>query len=153
MKLVRQFTISLMVFSGFSIAEVTEISILDFGKIVISSNNAASQAIVNRNGGAQYVGNIFPVSPPHRAEFALTNFPPNTTIFISATSIQATSNSEVASNEQFKLDNIDTPSSIVTNSNGSATLYVGGTLQTSGSGSNAYTNTNYSLKYRLDLNY
>lgn len=153
MRFASNISLLLLIFSDFSTAEVTEVSKLDFGKIVLADNNLPYQVIVNRDGESQYIGNIFPISQPERAEFYLTNFPINTIIFITATNIQATSNSKTFSNEQFTLENIDIPKSIVTDPNGTATLYVGGTLQSSGSGSNGYSNTDYSLKYQLEITY
>tara|TARA_Y100000310_G_C20608458_1_gene776765 strand:- start:546 stop:1013 length:468 start_codon:yes stop_codon:yes gene_type:complete len=133
--------------------EVTEITELNFGTIAIASNNTHSQIIVRYSGEYEYNGNIYQISPPSPAEFLITNHPTNTVIFITKSNIQTTTNSQFFSGDQFTLQDIDLPNSVVTDANGSASFFVGGTLQTSGSGSNRYTDTKYFLQYSIDLNY
>lgn len=133
--------------------DIIEISPLNFGTVVIVSNNTPERIILNHSGGVGYTSGIYAVTAPSVAEFMLTNYPPSQLVFISANSIQAQSNSDIYSADQFTLTNVDTPSTLTTDPTGAATLYVGGTLETSGSGTNSYLDTRYTINYQVTINY
>lgn len=134
-------------------ADIQEVTSLDFGTIVVASNNIQAQVIMDYLGSTNYVGGVYAVTSPTRAEFQLSNFPANQALFITGNSIQSNTNSDIPSSEHFTLSNVSVPNTLTTDAVGSATLYVGGTLRTSGSGSTAYTDTRYTIRYQITVNY
>lgn len=133
--------------------DIIEISPLSFGSIVITDNTTQEKVVLNYSGNVGYSSGIYAVTPPNAAEFLLTNYPSNQQVFISARSTQARSNSDIYSADQFTLTNVDVPSVLTTDNSGSAALFVGGTLETSGSGVNSYLNTQYRISYQISVNY
>lgn len=133
--------------------DIIEISPLTFGSVVVAENNTPEQITVNHSRGVSHTNGIFIVSPPAVGEFLLTNYPSNQQVFISGRSIQARSNSDIYSADQFSLTDVDVPSVLTTDNSGAATLFVGGTLETSGSGVNSYLNTQYRISYQISVNY
>lgn len=136
-----------------AMGDITEISPMDFGTVVIASNSTPETIVLGYTGSVGYSAGIYPVSPPSVAEFRLSNYPANQLLFISANSIQANSNSDIYSTEQFTLPHVDVPSVLTTDGSGTVTLYVGGTLQTSGSGSSSFIDTRYRINYQVTVNY
>ena len=133
--------------------DILEVSPLDFGTIAVSQNSTPGQVDVSFTGLVNYTGGIYGITPPSRGEFFLSNFPSNQSLFITSSNIQATTNSDVTSQDQFTLDSINVPSVVTTDGSGSATLYVGGVLETSADGTNNYTNTRYTISYQISVNY
>lgn len=142
------FTLSTNVMS-----DTIESKSLSFGSIAVISNNTREFIRINHNGIVSSSSSVMIVSPPSTGEFILTNFPPNQRLFISGQSLLPSSISTRYSPEQFSLTNIDVPSVIFSDVNGSAILPVGGTLSTSGSGNNTYIDTDYTIQYQITVNY
>ncbi|MAF17379.1 MAG: hypothetical protein CMG93_15630 [Marinomonas sp.] len=133
--------------------DIVEVSSLDFGTVAVSQNSTPGQVDVSFTGLVNYTGGIYGITAPSRGEFFLSNFPNNQSLFITGSNIQATTNSDSTSQDQFTLDSINVPSVITTDSSGNATLYVGGVLETSADGTNNYTNTRYTISYQISVNY
>ncbi len=133
--------------------EIIELSPLTFGSVVIAENNTQEHVILTYAGNVIRSNGIYIVTPPTVGQFLLTNYPSNQQVFISGRSIQARSNSDIYSVDQFTLTDVDVPSVLTTDNSGSATLFVGGTLETSGSGVNSYVNTQYRISYQISVNY
>lgn len=136
-----------------AIGDITEISPMNFGTVVIASNSSPETIALGYTGSVGYSAGIYPVTSPSVAEFQLFNYPANQLLFISANSIQANSNSDIFSTEQFTLPHVDVPSVLTTDGSGAVTLFVGGTLQTSGSGSSSFIDTRYRINYQVTVNY
>jgi hypothetical protein len=147
------FSLTLLSLCSESRGDIFEISPLDFGSIVVADNNSSQRISINYTGSISSTTGIYIVTPPATGEFLLTNYPSEQQVFITARSIQAQSNSDIYTADQFTLTDVDVPSVITTDPAGSATLYVGGTLETSGSGINSYTNTQYRITYQISVNY
>lgn len=133
-------------------ADVTESSSLDFGTVVVASNSSAQSLSVGYNGNVSYSSGIFPITEPTRAEFILTDYPNNQRVFLSSSVNTPNSSSTGYTVEQFTLTDLSVPAVITTDSSGGASFYVGGTLTTSGN-SGYYGDTNYSITYRISINY
>lgn len=143
----------LLLFAQSIHADTTELRSLDFGSIAILSNNTQEFIRISHTGIVGTSSAVLVITPPTTGEFLLTNFPANKRLHISGQSLLPSSTSTQYSVEQFSLDSIDVPSVIFSDANGSATLPVGGTLVTSGSGNNAYVDTDYRIPYQITINY
>ena len=126
---------------------------MNFGSIAVISNNSQEFISINHMGNVSSSSAVMVVSPPSTGEFILSNFPPNQRLFVSGQSLLPSSMSIQYSPEQFSLTDVDVPSVIFSDASGSANLPVGGTLSTSGSGNNAYIDTDYSIRYQITVNY
>ncbi|WP_208111416.1 DUF4402 domain-containing protein [Marinomonas balearica] len=133
-------------------AEVTESSSLDFGTIVVASNSSVQRLSLSYNGNVSYSSGIYPITEPTRAEFILTGYPNDQRVFLSSSVSTPNSSSTGYTVEQFTLTDLSVPAVITTDSSGSASFYVGGTLTTSGN-SGYYGDTAYSITYRVSINY
>ena len=124
---------------------------LYFGVFAISSNSSQSSISVSVNNHTYATNAIHTIKGGRAAEIRLVNFPIYTRLFITAVLPQKTT-VFAGSTEQFVLSQVDMPSSVITNSNGEASIRVGGTLTTSGNGGR-YLNTTYDVTLMLSLNY
>lgn len=147
------FVVAALLLNQNASGDIIEVSPLDFGTIVISQNSIASQINVGFNGIIGYSHGMYGVSEATPGEYLLSNFPASQPLFITATSLQTTTNSDITSSDQFTLESVNVPSVLTTDASGNATLYVGGTLQTSADGSNNYVNTRYTIRYQISVNY
>ncbi|SBS26576.1 hypothetical protein MAQ5080_00557 [Marinomonas aquimarina] len=134
-------------------ADIEEVTPLSFGSIVVLSNDSVESISINHNGIVSSTQAIMTVTPPTVGEFLLSNFPLNQRLFLSAQSIQSTTNSAVYSTEQFVMSNVDVPNVIFTDGNGNAQVNVGGTLSTSGSGNKSFVDTAYHIRFQLSVDY
>ena len=133
---------------------ITETAPLDFGTIAIKSNASTYTVRVRYTGQIINDPEIIIVSPGTPAEYFLSSFPASTLLTISVTSLAGVTTSPISpipGNEQFNISNFDYLPSISTDVNGEATIYVGATLTTSGSG--IYDDTLYVTTLNLTITY
>ncbi len=149
------FVILIFVFGGTTQSQtITPInSSIDFGTIAIADNSATYQLRLRWTGQVVSDPQIISVSPPTPAEFRLSGFPPYTSLIVSvnATGSQTSKVSGVAALEQFTISNFDYVPNQPTDAAGTATIFIGATLTTSGT--SAYTDGIYSLPLTLEVNY
>jgi hypothetical protein len=135
------------------LAGTTVVDTLSFGTVAVLDNASASEitvSLTNQVSGTNYIRILI---PGHRAEFLLTSYPTHTTVFTTVNVLVAETSSPATESAQFTLVNLETAPSVTTDGTGFATVYVGGTLQTSGSGSGQYFDSTYTATYELDLNF
>ena len=129
----------------------TEDQPMDFGKFVIKDNDAPYTITVGTNGVETYDPKFVAFYPGHQAIMHLTDFPPDTSLSITAAD---TALAPVAGlGPSFDIINfIFNPAFPVTDSSGALTLNVGVTLRTSGSGVRYY-DDDYTGNWLISFNY
>lgn len=134
-------------------AVITE-NALSFGQVVIVDNSVVSTVTIDLSDGkTRTTKKMLVLVPGHLGEFTLLSFQPYTEVDISVSFLSAESASVVGSAEQFTLTNLTTEPKVTIDEHGIATIYVGGTLSTSGNGNNGYTNTSYLGSFNLVISY
>ena len=141
------------VMCGSALADITEITPLSFGKVAISDNSSPQTITVTTAGNVYYSSHIHPIQTAQRGVFRLTNFPANQLLSVTTQTASPSTSSAQASSEQFSLTNIQTTTYVTTDSSGAVTTYVGGILSTSGNGSTAFSNTDFTVQYQISVNY
>ena len=145
---------TLLVLSNVSIAGVTTIEKLNFGTLAIVDNTVQSDISISSATNQISITNGFRVLVPgNRAEFLLTSNPNYTPVYTTATVLVAETTSLTPPSEQFTLINVESTPSATTDGTGLATIYVGGTLRSSGSGTGQYFDATYTATYKLDINF
>ncbi|PKF61169.1 hypothetical protein CW745_11075 [Psychromonas sp. psych-6C06] len=121
---------------------------------MVTDNSSVSSVTVNLVDGKTLSNNKLRVLVPGQlGEFTLIDFPPYTQLYINAVILSSETTSDDYSPSQFTLDNITTLPTITVNESGIATLFIGGTLSTSGDGTNQYINSNYDGIYNISISY
>ncbi len=138
---------------GDTFADITQLTPLSFGTVAVSDNTAAQTINVTTSGRAYYSNYVHPIQDAQRGVYLLSNFPTNQILSVTTQAISSTTTSSQASSEQFSLTNVNTTTYVTTDASGEATIYVGGTLSTSGSGSSAFSNTQYTAQFQITVNY
>ncbi|MFT6907858.1 MAG: hypothetical protein ACJAS1_004545 [Oleiphilaceae bacterium] len=139
--------------SPLSIAAISTIDDLSFGTIAVVNNDTNSDITINTAGSIIITNHIRVITPGHRGEYVLSSYPAYTQLFTTVSVIQAQTTSPAPGSEQFTLVSIDTAPSVTTDVSGTATVLVGGTFRTSGSGTGQYNDTLYSTSMELSVNY
>ncbi|NQV79433.1 MAG: hypothetical protein HQ495_02720 [Alphaproteobacteria bacterium] len=103
-----------------------------FGTIAIRSNAAVERLALNLNGTYSTTANILVIQPPQRAEFLGTGFQASTAISLSVADILL-SEDGFGAGKTFTVSFVYL-SDISTDVTGSATIFIAGTLITSGNG-------------------
>lgn len=133
------FFITLCKFTTGYTEEITEITPLSFGTIVLLDNDDEHVYRISFAGDVNIDPAYIVIASGQPAEYLLTNFPANTQLTVSILVPETTTTAVNGSNSttsQFTIDNHHTASPIVTtNSLGEATINVGANLTSSGSGS------------------
>lgn len=140
--------------------DMTEIQPLTFGRFAIVDNTAPRTIVVAPDNSVTYDPEIVPNIEAERGEYALSGFPPNVTLYLGVNIANPPSEGGVTLDNQtdvtaggaqdFSLGGftINTANEVVTNATGDATLYIGGTLTTSGNGG-AYINGIHNGQYDI----
>jgi len=134
-------------------ATITEVDDLSFGAIVVLDNTITSEITVDLQGRVTFTNHIRLIDLGHPAHFVLSNYTPYTQLFTSASVVTAETTSNNASSQQFTLINVTTSPTVTTSVAGIAEVFIGGTLQTSGSGTNQYYDQKYTAMILLTVNY
>lgn len=134
-------------------AQVREIQPMSFGSVVILDNSSVQSISIDELGNISYSSGIRIVQPGNPGIIEGLGYPANAQLFVTANVAQGNTNSTVYSPEQFVLSTLHTATSVITESDGSFQLVVGGTLQTSGSGSRNFADTDYSATLTITVNF
>lgn len=126
---------------------------LDFGDIVVVDNSSPGTISLTYLGQLSVSNHFRIISPSQIGQVLLSNYPVNAELFVDAFVLQPNSSSVNVSPEQFQLTSISHPASVRTRVDGTAVINLGGTIQTSGSGSLAYSDTDYSISIQIQVQY
>ena len=151
--LISTILISQLFFFSLAFAGTTVIETLSFGTVAVLDNSSTSEVTVTSTNTVSCTNHIRILIPGHRAEFLLTSYPTYTTVFTTVNILSAETTSPATASEQFTLINLEIAPSVTTDGTGFASVYVGGTLRTSGSGSGQYFDSSYTATYELNLNF
>lgn len=132
---------------------VTQVDRLSFGNIVVLDNATPSEITVDTEGKVVYTNDIRIIDLGQPAYFVLSGFPTYTQLFTAVSVLNAETVSSIHNSQQFTLTNVTTAPSVTTNATGVAEIIIGGTLQTSGSGTNAYYDDTYTATLQLTISY
>lgn len=144
--LIFMLCISFRAFGGVTILEP-----LDFGKLVIGSNNRVSSITLIPGNTSTSTNDIYILKQGHTAELLLEGYPARKQINIS----NFISNQPVTNlygGEDFILERLIHPSSVNTDSYGSVLLNIGGQLNTTGSGG-VYLDGNYDATIEITIDF
>lgn len=148
---IKKFIPFIFIIPSFSVlSDIALIENLSFGKIAITDNSVQSQIIVDRFGATSTTNNAWIVVPGHAAEILLSNYPPGLRFYLSA-NIPSPTTSSIAPT-QFTLMSVDMAPSIDIQTSGTATIKIGGVMQSSGNSIN-YVDTTYSSIIDVTINY
>lgn len=112
-----------------TMAAITEEQALSFGEFGLGPNDVVSTMWVPHNGQHPRATNkLYPIALGQRGQYRLTGYPAFTPLIITINDFQLTR----AFSEPFNIEDI-TFDSVMTDTNGEATLIVGATLKTTGS--------------------
>ena len=132
-------------------ATITEIQPLDFGTIALSSSVSTRTLEISPGGGIFPSSGVFIVTAGQAGRFDLTNFPPNTLLFISVSDGDLTQGG-VGTGDAFTVSNYRTDPLPITDGTGSYTLRLGATLEAD-SGVPVYSDTTFSDSVTLTVNF
>lgn len=133
-------------------ATVSVLQSLDFGTIAVTNNNFAASLEITPNGNMQVVGGIAVLQNGNPGVFEISGYPPNTTLDVDVNVLNTQMISEIASEETFSLSLIVNSETVFTDNAGVALLSVGGRISSSGTGSNAFTDTRYNSTIQITVN-
>jgi hypothetical protein len=134
-------------------AAVLTVDDLSFGTIAVVNNNSPSEISISSSGTSTITNHIRIILPGHRGEYVLSSYPAFTKLFTTVSVVAAQTTSTAPGSEQFTLVSVETPVSVTTDINGTATVFVGGTLRTSGNTGGQYYDTLYTASLELSVNY
>jgi hypothetical protein len=132
---------------------ITSVSDLSFGTIAVLKNDGVSEIRISTTNQTFLTNHIRVLVPGQRAEYLISGYPAFTQLFTSANITNTETFSPAPSSEQFTLSALDVVPSVTTDASGNATIFVGGTLQTSGTGSGQYYDTDYTVFFELTVNF
>lgn len=134
-------------------SELIQIRPLDFGDIAIIDNSAAHNLSIDRLGNINVDIGIRIIRPGQPGEFEASGFAGNVELFITSQVISDVMNPGRVSGEYPNLVSLDTAASVRTESDGTAIIFVGGTIQTSSSGSLDFVDDTYNSDIRITINF
>jgi hypothetical protein len=133
---------------------ITVIRQLSLGTVVILNNSSQGEVRVRLDGRMVNTSSIGVLVPGHPAEFLLTTFPGLTRLSITPIiMLSETSSNAPANSAQFTVTNLETPATVLTNSDGTANVLMGATFRTSGNVAEEYYDTDYSVQVQLSIDY
>jgi hypothetical protein len=121
-----------------------------FGTIAMRSNGSKERLVLNLNGSYSATSNIIVITAPQRAEFLATGFQPSTALSLSIQPIELSEDGQ-GTGKKFSVGFVYSPN-ISTDPTGSVTIFIGGTLETSGDGT-PYDDRQYAGTASLIVNY
>ncbi len=139
-----------MFIAGASYAAVTVVQALDFGEFVVKNNDAQYDITVNTNGSYSYdAAGFIEITAPQEGIYDLDGMAPSTAIVsVVITQLVALS----GSGPDFQMINLQESSPASTDGAGVARIVVGGTAQTSGSGT-LYTDQTFNGQLQIQINF
>ncbi|WP_317931666.1 hypothetical protein [Halioxenophilus sp. WMMB6] len=143
-------TLLLSLYSAFLQADMVEVTPLSFGRFVVAGNSTISTIVIRFDGRKPlYTNQIYPLEFGTNGEYFLSNFPSFTPLNITIISTNNLTTS--GPTEEFSVADF-THNDVTTDANGQATLFVGATLSTSGSG-NPYVDATYDAPYIINIDF
>lgn len=136
----------------FAHAEVTTIQSLNFGTLVVTNNSFRASVIIDPAGNIQVIGGIAVIDAGNNAVYELSNLPPNTIVRPDFQVINSQMIGDINSEETFTLTLLPNQNTLISDTNGTAILTLGGRIDTSGSGSIRFTDTNYESTIQITIN-
>lgn len=136
---------ALVLFSSGALAQetMTEVQPLAFGLFSLRENDAPYTLSVDASDNSYLADPAFAVAtPPQRGEYFLEGFVPGTEIFVNVSDGGLTLNGGGGTEVFATINYTVSPSPILANGSGEATVYVGAALRTLGD-SNAYPSGDY----------
>lgn len=131
-------------------ADMATVQDLDFGQFAVLNNTSVHTIVVTAGGSVTYDPVIIPGIQAQRAQYTLTGFPPSQAIDVTIDNTENLSLDGGGTGTMLSVGSYTT-NSPSTNGAGNATLYIGATLSTSGSG--AYSNGDYEGSVDLTFNF
>lgn len=135
------------------LADASLVRSINFGTIIVLDNDTVQTVAVDRFGSLSYSSGIRPVALGDAGLIEITGYQPGTNFVVTTSIIQSGSSSEELSSEQFELFLIDAPSNITVAGTGIAEIRFGGSIRTSGNGSEAFTDTSFNTRVRFTINF
>jgi hypothetical protein len=142
----------LIVYSSSLSATVTPIQELDFGVVVVTNNNSIAKIQIDPAGNTQVTGGLAVISGGNNAIYELSDLEANRTFDVDVDVINSEMISETASEETFSLSILRNSTTVFTDNSGTALLFFGGEIQTSGNSSEAFTDTRYNSTIQITIN-
>lgn len=133
--------------------EVEIIRPLHFGEFVILDNSSQGYIQMDRFGSIERSKHFAIISPGYTGIAQLSGYTPYSVINVTAYITQANSISESVSSGSFRLTSVDVNSEVKTDTDGAAQVSFGGTIVNSGINDSPYTETTYTMRLRLSLQY
>lgn len=146
-------TLCTMSITGFVKATITPLQSLNFGTITVTNNNFVSSLSIDPAGNAQVVGGIAIIVPGNHAIYELSDLPSNRRVNVDVIVINAQMIASAASEETFQFSVIQNTSFLNTDLNGTALLFIGGRITTSGSGVNRFSDTQFNSTIQVSVNF
>lgn len=134
-------------------SDIIQIRPLDFGEIAIVDNSSAHTLSIDWLGNINVDTGIRIIRLGQPGEFEASGFAGNVELFVTPLVISDVMNPGRVSGEYPNLVSLDTAASVRTESDGTAIIFVGGTIQTSNSGSLDFVNDTYSSDIRITINF
>lgn len=128
-------------------ADLNELQPLNFGRWIITENDASYEIVVQTNGNYANSPQLIMLSPPQQGIYQITELPSYAEIL--AVNITLVQSMEGAGSEDFTLDNFQVlcPNA---DEGGTTTLTLGARARTSGSGGN-YEDSTYNGTLNIDI--
>lgn len=133
-------------------ARITALQNLNFGTIAITNNGFASSVSIDPLGNVQVVGGIAIIVNGNEAIYEISEFPANTTLDVEIVVLNSQMLSDIASEETFTFSATINSDTVLTDDSGMALLNVGGQIETSGSGLNRFSDTDFTSNIRVTVN-
>lgn len=141
------------IYGSIAKADITEITPIDFGEIAITNNDVVSSLTIDYLGNISYSNEIRVIRQGSPGEYLATGFAGNLELSITTQILGGVMNPGQVSPEYPTLTSLSAPATIRTEPDGTALIYVGGTIQTSGSGNNGFIDASYVASIRVTINF
>lgn len=133
--------------------EIEVIQDINLGTIVVTNNDTVGVLDLSEAGNMTISNHFRIISPGQPGIIELRDFAWSAEIHINAYIMQNTTLSGVISPEKFTMTQINVPSSIVTEGDGSAEIHFGAQISTSGSGSKRFADTTFTSQIKFAFQY
>lgn len=134
-------------------SELVQVRPINFGTIAIINNTSQQTLNMDRLGNLNVSNGIRIIVPGQPGIYEASGFAGNVELFINAQILNNVMNPGRVSGEYPNLVTLDAPASIRTESDGIAMIYVGGSIQTSASGSVNFVDETYRSTIRITINF
>ncbi len=124
---------------------------LDFGKFSIVNNSNVSELTVTRYGQSFSSNSLRIITPGAPALLKFINYPAYTTLYLNPIT-PTTGRVQSGNSAEFILTDLDIPASVTTDGAGEASMLLGGTIESSGTGQ-SYLDTDFIFSIRFTINY